>query len=281
MFVETVEAVSAGISTFEIAEKVTPTFNKIFKLLKNGELKIVILGAGGTGKSTLGKLLAGDLKSIDLMPYYQESISTEKYDLKSNVFGSVIVLPGQERRQDEWHETLRFVASGKVSLIIHIVSWGYHSFGEISYTKHESYQSGMTPQQFVEDYAMNCREKELNILKKIEPFLAIADQKKTILITLVTKQDLWWNHRNQVSDHYKNGDYQSLIQNICSKRGSVNFRHECLSTSLIMENLVSGNNELLVPTTEGYDQRLKLANLKKFFATIETLFKINLNAQGG
>ncbi len=53
--------------------------------------------------------------------------------------------------------------------------------------------------------------------------------------------------------------------------------HEYRASSLVMENFVSGADELLVPTTAGYDQRLRLANLKKFLTTIETLLKINLN----
>ncbi len=204
MFVETIEAVSTGISITEIGQKLSPTVAKIFNWLKNGDLKIVILGAGGTGKSTLGKMLSGDFKSSDLMQFYQESESIERYKL-SNVISSVIVLPGQERRQDEWDKILRTISTGRIKLIIHIVSWGYHSFGEIRYTDHKLYQSGMTSGQFVESYAMSCREQEINVIEKIKPFLSIADQQKTILITLVTKQDLWWNHRNQVRDYYTNG----------------------------------------------------------------------------
>ena len=114
----------------------------------------------------------------------------EQYKLDSNVFGSVIVVPGQERREDTWDDLLRNLAGGKVKLIIHVVSWGYHSFGAVSYTDHKLYQSGMTPTQFVEEYAKSSRKRELAVLRKIEPHISIADRKKTVVITLVTKQDL-------------------------------------------------------------------------------------------
>jgi hypothetical protein len=279
MFVETIEAIGTGVGVIEISEKLFPTFKRIFNLLKNGELKIAIFGAGGTGKSTLGKLLSGEFELSGLLQTYQESISIEQYKLESNKIGSVIVAPGQKRREDTWDDLLRTLVGGKIKLIIHVVSWGYHSFGEFSYTQHRLYQSGMTLEEFLREYAAVCRNRELDVLRRIEPHLSIADQRKTIVITLVTKQDLWWNNRLEVNKHYVEGTYEQLIQNIRNKRGANNFIHEYRSTSLVMENFLSGDNELLIPTTQGYDQRLKVANFRYFLNAIKSLFQISLNVQ--
>lgn len=281
MFVETIGAVSTGVSAIELSQKMFPTFKKVFKLLKDGDLKIAIFGAGGTGKTTLGKVLSGEFELSSLFQPYQESISTERYKLDGNVVGSVIVAPGQIRREDTWDDLFRTMSGGKFKLIIHVGSWGYHSFGEFGYTQHKLYKSGMTAHEFVEVYARECRNRELDVLRRIEPHLSIADQKKTVLITLVTKQDLWWKDRLQVQAHYKNGDYEKLIQDIRNKKGSANFVHEYQSASLVMENLISGANELLVPTAGGYDQRLQSANFKFFVKTIETLSKISLSIDKG
>lgn len=277
MFVETIEAIGTGVGVIEISEKLFPTFKRIFNLLKNGELKIAIFGAGGTGKSTLGKLLSGEFELSGLLQTYQESISIEQYKLESNNIGSVIVAPGQKRREDTWDDLLRTLVGGKIKLIIHVVSWGYHSFGEFSYTQHRLYQSGMTLEEFLREYAAVCRNRELDVLRRIEPHLSIADQRKTIVITLVSKQDLWWNNRLEVNKHYVEGAYEQLIQNIRNKRGANNFIHEYRSTSLVMENFLSGDNELLIPTTQGYDQRLKVANFRYFLNAIESLFQISLS----
>ena len=277
MFVETIEAIGTGVGVIEISEKLFPTFKRIFDLLKNGELKIAIFGAGGTGKSTLGKLLSGEFELSGLLQTYQESISIEQYKLESNKIGSVIVAPGQKRREDTWDDLLRTLVGGKIKLIIHVVSWGYHSFGEFSYTQHRLYQSGMTLEEFLREYAAVCRNRELDVLRRIEPHLSIADQRKTIVITLVTKQDLWWNNRLEVNKHYVEGAYEQLIQNIRNQRGANNFIHEYRSTSLVMENFLSGDNELLIPTTQGYDQRLKVANFRYFLNAIESLFQISLS----
>lgn len=277
MFVETIEAIGTGVGVIEISEKLFPTFKRIFNLLKNGELKIAIFGAGGMGKSTLGKLLSGEFELSGLLQTYQESISIEQYKLESNKIGSVIVAPGQKRREDTWDDLLRTLVGGKIKLIIHVVSWGYHSFGEFSYTQHQLYQSGMTLEEFLREYAAVCRNRELDVLRRIEPHLSIADQRKTIVITLVSKQDLWWNNRLEVNKHYVEGAYEQLIQNIRNKRGANNFIHEYRSTSLVMENFLSGDNELLIPTTQGYDQRLKVANFRYFLNAIESLFQISLS----
>jgi hypothetical protein len=279
MFVETIGAIGTGVGVIEISEKLFPTFKRIFNLLKNGELKIAIFGAGGTGKSTLGKLLSGEFELSGLLQTYQESISIEQYKLESNKIGSVIVAPGQKRREDTWDDLLRTLVGGKIKLIIHVVSWGYHSFGEFSYTQHRLYQSGMTLEEFLREYAAVCRNRELDVLRRIEPHLSIADQRKTIVITLVTKQDLWWNNRLEVNKHYVEGTYEQLIRNIRNKRGANNFIHEYRSTSLVMENFLSGDNELLIPTTQGYDQRLKVANFRYFLNAIKSLFQISLNVQ--
>ena len=278
MFVETVGALSTGVSVFEISSKVFPTFNKIFKRIKDGDLKVAIFGAGGTGKTTLGKILAGEYEFTGL-PGYQESIRMEQYKLDSNVVGSIIVAPGQERREDTWDDLLRNLMAGKVKLIIHVVAWGHHSFGSLSYKQHKLYRSGMSLPDFVAVYTAERQRRELDVLRKLDPHVSIANQKKTIMITLVTKQDIWWNDRNQVRQHYEQNEYDQIIQGIRNKIGTSNFIHEYCSTSLVMDNFTSGVNELLVPTTAGYDQRLKSVNFRAFLNTIEKLFNISLNAQ--
>jgi GTPase SAR1 family protein len=283
MFVETVSALSTGISVIDVSKKLFPTFERVFKRLKNGDLKIAIFGAGGTGKTTLGQLLAGSYELSD-RPTYRESIRIEQYKLDSNTVGSIVVAPGQERREDTWDDLLRSLASGKVKLIIHVVAWGHHSLGmsdALSYAQHRLYQPGMSAADFLEVYTADRRQRELDILRKLEPHLALANQKKTIMITLVSKQDLWWDQRDLVQDHYKSGEYEQVIQNIRNRIGSGNFVHEYCSASLVMANFRSGANELLALTTAGYDQPLKMINFNAFLNMIENLFDISLNVQEG
>ncbi|MBP0019109.1 MAG: hypothetical protein J7647_16355 [Cyanobacteria bacterium SBLK] len=269
MFIETVEALSTGVSLLEISRGLFPTVKRFAKRLKEGKTAIAIVGAGGTGKTTLGKVFSG----IELSPSYQESLDIEEYKIDSDFNASLIVVPGQKPREDRWDEVLQTLVNGKIKLVIHVVSWGYHSLSEnFNYSQHSLYQRGMSLEEFIEVYQKNRLDRELQVLeRKIKPYLSVAKQNKLAMITLVTKQDLWWKKRYEVKNHYKNGDYNRIIQELKNKKGQDNFSHEYLSASLIIENFTSGANELLIPNSEGYGQRLQFDNMNKLMKTIENL----------
>lgn len=276
MFVETIETISTGLGVVEISKSVFPTFKKIYKRIKNGQMNIVIFGAGGCGKSTLGKLLSGQ-DEMSLIPTYQESITTETYKLENEQIGAILVAPGQQRRQDTWGDLLQDLSRGKFQLIVHVVSAGFHSFGEgIPYNRHVVYQQGMTKEQFINAYQKDCYQKEIDVVKKLIPHLSIIPNKKVRMLTLVTKQDLWWSQREEVKDYYEQGEYANLIHEITQQTGRQNFIHEYASASLIIENLFSGAGELLIPTTAGYDQRLRIGNFSYMLNIIKQLSGIKL-----
>lgn len=282
MFTESIEIASTAISSIELWDRLAPTFAKFFRLIKGGKLRIVVFGAGGTGKSTLGKLLSGDSDPLSLLSTYQESIGVEALPLSANRFGQVIIAPGQERRQDNaWPDLLREVSTGTCQMIIHVVAYGYHSFEEFKYSEHRLFREGMTSDEFIAGYAHVQRERELSVLKELVPHLSIRNSQNTIFITLVTKQDLWWNSRLSVKNFYTTGSYEDQIQILRNRIGAANLRHECLSVSLVMENFLSGSGELLAPVAQGYDERLKLVNLRYFLSTIEALLKVSLDANEG
>ncbi|MFM8295454.1 MAG: ATP-binding cassette domain-containing protein [Microcystaceae cyanobacterium] len=284
MFVESLNAVSTGITALDLADKTLPTFTRLFKRIKDGEIKIAILGASGTGKSTLGKLLSGQ-SSRELLKPYEESIGVEDNPLDSKNVGKVIIVPGQERLHETWDDLLREMIQGKIQLMINTVAWGYHSFGSTSYRdflQDQPYQSRMTESEFLKVYVKQRREREQAFLEKIVNALALAEihkqkRKKLFLITLVTKQDLWWHDRQCVKAHYQQGQYEQQIQILRNKFGTANFFHEYCSASLIIRNFMSGSREILLPNTSGYDEEHKLANLDQFFKVIESFGRVSLN----
>jgi hypothetical protein len=276
MFVEAINTASTVVSSYELSKKAVPLFSSIVRRIKNGKLNIVIAGAGGTGKSTLGKILAGDFGLENILQPYQVSNRTEEFQLDSKIPSSILVLPGQSR---SWNEELRKIANSQVDLIINVVSYGYHSFarsGYVSYQNHPTYQSGMTIEQFVNTYTAKQRLTELDLLKKIAHYLSLAHKKKVVLITLVTKQDLWWNNRYQVRDYYQQGDYNLNIQDIEAQLGRNNFIHEYISLSLVTENFRSGDGEILVPVAEGYEQKIQVENLYQLLNFIKNNFGIEI-----
>ncbi len=117
MFKDTIEAVSTGLSIYEIVNKSRPSLQRIIKRLRGGEVKIVVFGAGGTGKTTLGRILSGE-SDPSILADYQESRVTEKFNFNREKSGIIIIPPGQGRRDDEWLSAFRQISDGKFRIII-------------------------------------------------------------------------------------------------------------------------------------------------------------------
>lgn len=116
----------------------------------------------------------------------------------------------------------------------------------------------------------NRKQEEIERLKEIVIPVKMAKAIPTLMLTLITKQDLWWEGREAVKSHYQNSAYNDVIKEIVETRGTANFSHEYLSTSLIINNFKSGANELLKPVSAGYDQALQFGHLNDVFKKIDS-----------
>ena len=76
---------------------------------------VLVLGPGGVGKSTLGKVLSGKFDPFfDLPETYDESLDVESYELGDLPGMEILVPPGQpHRREATWHSQLEKLATGK------------------------------------------------------------------------------------------------------------------------------------------------------------------------
>lgn len=269
LFVEPSLVLSLTELAIEKRKKFVPLARKIKYWLKRGRLRIVIFGPGGTGKTTLGHFLAGNLDLGQSSARYSESIDVETFKLKGDLVCSLIVPPGQEVREYHWTDLYRDLAAGKSGGVINVVSWGYHSFQALSYQDTKYFKPQMTKPQFMDAYLQNRRDRELEIINNLTPRL-MDSKGKIWMITLVTKQDLWWDQRNIVNKHYTEGAYNDCIQRVVHKRGEENFTHEYLSTSLIISNLVTSSGEELAATVSGYGQPIQLANSTRFVEAVNS-----------
>src|SRR3546814_13014133 len=89
----------------------------------------------------------------------------------------------------------------------------------------------MSNSEFLFAYSNNRRETEIEFLNKLLHGL-IAASNKFWMITLVNKQDLWWDRRDEVHRHYNNGQYRDIIEEFTNKKGSINFQHEFIPVCL-------------------------------------------------
>lgn len=265
MFIEPKTAIEVGLAVWEKRGPIAKGLNKIRLLLKRGRLRIAIFGPGGTGKTTLGQILSGKFDTLKGAGQYKESIHVEEYPLQGDLACTLIVPPGQEfRRKNLWTDLYKSIAQGKTWGIINVVAWGHHSLRDLSYKETKYYVEGMQIGDFFNKYKADCLTQELNVINELIPRL--EDAPKVWMITLVTKQDLWWKNRNEVKKYYEEGPYNEAIEKIRKKRGENNFRHDYLSVSLALNNLVTGNHdEVLALTTEGYDSNVHASYLTTLF----------------
>lgn len=268
MFIEPATAATITWTAWENRSKLMPALKKLRYLLTHGRLQVAIFGPGGTGKTTLGQFLSGNLDLGFNATKYKQSINVEKFSLKGDLVCKLLVPPGQARRAiNTWPALYRNLAAGKSGGVINVVSWGHHAFAEASYTETKYFKTGMTQEQFLVDYLEACRERELEIIRDLTPRLLDA-KNKIWMITVVAKQDLWWNERAKVKQHYAEGEYNRHIERITQERGLQNFSHEYLSAAPVINNLITGAGETLATTTGGYDQNIQYAHLQVLLDTI-------------
>ncbi len=253
----------------KIKKKAEELWNWLWGRKKKGEKSsILIIGPGGTGKSTFGRILADQYDAIlQSLGVYEESIDIETYSLKDDPSVEIIVPPGQEQRRDfTWSTLGQEISGGKFRGIVLVGAYGYHSFFGVSFKKHRLYKSGK--KEFLQAFLKDRRSEEITVLNELAPFIK-ACNKKCWLLTLVTKQDLWWRNRAAVDNFYRIGDYGKIIKKI--QRGKNTLHHEVVYTSLMIANFKTGEDELLVKTSPGYDLEKQISTWKAWFKVFENL----------
>lgn len=267
-----VEVAEVGASAVENQDKIKRAFKRIFNRLKYGHIQVAIFGPPGAGKSTLGRFLSGNMGELTSPSGYIASADIEPYLLSGEIVCTITALPGQERLRDEtWTRFYRHLSSGKSTGVINVVSYGHHAL-DMSYKRHNLFTVDMSKKEFLQAYVEDRKKEEVRILKDLASRL--RDAPGTIwMITLVTKQDLWWAQRDAVEDHYCKGEYNSIIEEIRKARGTNNFKHRYLSASLLWNTMRDGDGDPLVPTAEGYEQNIRSANLLRIPRYIDSLIR--------
>ncbi len=237
------------------------------------ERGILVIGPGGTGKSTFAMLLSGQLQPWIFGDHwkYQESIGEEVFALL-DVPGVEIVVPaGQEhRREASWANIRADIGAGRYSGIVLTTAYGHHAFSGLGYKLHPLFR-GAKP-QFLADFAEEKRKDEIRALEFILPALESAPD-KLWLMTLATKQDLWWGSREDAQRFYTDGKWKELLTHVSSIRGAWRFRHEYCAVSLTLSNLTDPEGNVLFPTTAGYDMGSQAETVKRWASAFDALRK--------
>lgn len=253
--------IEGGLALYKQRGLISKTGLKVLHLITKGVLRIAVFGPGGVGKSEMGRFLsASDPASVRPVDYKASRV-IEDVSLH-NVWGGLLIVPGQEKLfPEDWEKILGYLANGKSRIVINVVAWGYHSIAPPNgYQELKEYQTGMSDKDFLNAYLPAYRKREEEQLQILKPYL-IAAEKTVRMLTLITKQDLWWPDRKAVREHYEKGTYGVTIQDIQKQREQSNkkFVHEYLPVSLVSSNFRDGRGEILAETAKGYDQNVQQA----------------------
>jgi GTPase SAR1 family protein len=275
MFLELAElGLTLGTKAFAEGGKArTATQRQLSRFHNKGELQIVIFGSGGVGKTSLANLLICKSRLGDIPAQYSESPGIEKLALPGNLACHLLVAPGQpDARLSQWPELYRHLGKGKTPLVINVVAYGHHAVQGSFLDTPVGTENFKNQDSFFTAFTHSKRTEEIELIEELFPRLCDAPDPLS-MITLVTKQDLWWPERDQVKSFYGQGRYNTFIEQVRQKRGDRNFRHVYWSTSLGILNYQTGRNELLRPNAEGYDQSLQQGNYSRLVESILNLTK--------
>ncbi len=234
------------------------------KRVGSGNSYIAVFGPGGVGKSTLGILLSEGFVPAKFETDYVDTPDTSKVSLKSNSSQHIVIAPGQpERINAHWPEIRLSLTKSKNPVIINVVSWGYHTP-----RKDREVNAGN-----LEMYVEQARQEEIRIITEIANYFIQTKMEGNIkFLTLVTKQDLWWNQRDEVKAFYEAGEYNAQIEKLRSSKGTSLVPHEYVYASLIPRNMMSGDT-ILIPTASGFDIEIMKDSHEKLLTILEGFLK--------
>jgi hypothetical protein len=222
----------------------------------------------------LGLLLSGNLDHLQHVPAkYSESLFTEKVSLKDDQQVEIVIPPGQEhRRASTWTSLQTDVASGRIRGIMFVNCYGYHSLGDISYKEHRLYRSTPTQEDFLAAYLTDRREEELRVLRLLEPHIKACPEKLWV-ISVINKEDLWWDKKGHVIAHYSDGEYGNIIRSMQGHLGAARLHHEIIYLSMLIGSLTTGRQERLAANVAGFDSELQFQSIRQALNTLEAVQK--------
>jgi hypothetical protein len=232
---------------------------------------ILILGPGGTGKTTLARVLAGDVNVLlDPPGYYEPSLFAESVPLLGESGIELVVMPGQEYRlQREFGKLTADLVKGAYRGVILVVDYGYHAI-EAEWAKdHRLFEKGKR-KEFVPKLVAEQRQEEIALLDKLIPSLKATTSKLWVLV-VVLKQDLWVSEQAAVARHYQEGAWAVRMNEVRKALDGKPFYLHTAYACLHIQNYTTRGGETLKKNMAGYDAMRQRQTLAELFQAFDAL----------
>ena len=232
---------------------------------------ILLLGPGGTGKTTFGRLISGDAVSpFEETVEYRESLIVETYQFADDADATVIVPPGQShRRAATWESLLDRLAGGEFRGVILFGSYGFHTLNQVGgYRAHPLFDGGKA--RFLDDVLAANRGEEVAVAAQVAMKLRIV-REPVWLLTCVTKQDLWWPDRAAAEAFYTSGPFSVALDEGLAGCDPAVLRRERAFCCLRILNFRDQTRAILASNAAGYDDPARSESIGRLVENLNDL----------
>jgi len=232
-------------------------YDRTLDYILKGETQIAIFGAGGVGKTRFSKLLMAE-DPMALTPGYGADVTVKDDPLPGNLSARLLVAPGQRIFVDqEWPDVFKILQAARSVFVVNVVAYGYHAIDGTGFKSNPQFAELGTSDAAAQQYFTDRRQVELARFQDLAKGLENLTRPFRML-TLVAKEDLWADRRDEVQAHYgdlETSAYAQAVQDLAEKfeANGVKMYHNFLPVAQISENLVTPKGDLLVPTVAGFD----------------------------
>jgi hypothetical protein len=167
----------------------------------------------------------------------------------------------KERRPATWGDVRAELAAGKYRGVDQVNAYGHHSLPPVGL---RAIKPDVPKERALREYLEASRADEVAVIRAIGDDIR-ACPKKLWMLSVVTKQDLWFAEDGAAQRHCRDGEYGELVRALVATKPPVDFRHEFVFASLVISNWDTARGERLKKNTEGYDHSTQVETVRRLF----------------
>ena len=231
-------------------------WKRLSNRIQSGSLQVAVFGSGGVGKTTLSKIIAGEIDPATPLGPYFSSQDIEAVKLTKDVPGMIHTVPGQKYHvSTKWHEIERGIINSVYDGIVFVSAFGFHS--------------SKASIQFTDEVQASNIEMELEHFFRITDCIKKA-KKTPWLLTVFNKEDLWFDRTEEVKELHEKR-FRPVALQLRDAVGANHLMYDFTNCALGIQNLRSRDNNTLSETVAGYDSMRQQYTVSQLLELIDGL----------